>query len=260
MRKMMAVLLVLVIAASLAACGQATKTIYVQTESVRTIGEAQILMKYEYGSDGVPVSMKTYFNDTLYQSIVYRTSGGVQYLTITDSQGNTTMQSTQQKFDDAGRLIQTSSSISGSEVSYTNYTYDDNGVLVSAVAVTAEGTVHYTYTYDEKGNLASEIQQNQDDGSYQRKEFSYGEHGYVVKESTFLAEDVLDSYMEVTYANEYTEKTLTYYTADGEPTGEVVVATYDEHGNIVKELRSYDGEVAMTTVNTYVAMEVPVEK
>lgn len=257
MKKMMAVLLVLVMAASLAACTQATETIYVQTESMRTVGEARIQMKYEYGNDGTPVSMKTYFNDSLYQSIVYRTSGGVQYLTITDAQGNVTMQSTETKYDDAGRMIQASSSIGGSEVSYTNYTYDDNGVLTAAVSVTAAATNHYTYVYDASGKLISEVRKNQNNGEYQRKDLVYNAAGNVVKESTYSAEDVLDSYVEITYANNNTEKTLTYYSGDGQPTGEVVVETYDENGNKVKEVSTVDGEVVMTIVNTYVAMEVP---
>lgn len=259
MKKMMAMLLVLVMAASLAACTQATETIYVQTESVRTIGEAQIQMKYEYGTDGTPVSLKTYFNDSLYQSIAYRTSGGVQYLSITDAQGNVTMQSTETKYDDAGRMIQISSSIGGTEVSYTNYTYDDNGVLTASISVTAAATIHYTYAYDASGNMVSELQKNQNDGSYQRKDLVYNEAGNVVKESIYSAEDVLDSYVEISYANNNTVKTLTYFKGDGQPTGEVVVETYDENGNKIKEESSVDGKVVMTIVNTYVAMEVPVK-
>ncbi len=259
MKKMMAVLLVLVMAASLAACTQATETIYVQTQSLRTIGEAEIRMEYEYSDDGTPVSVKTYFNDKLYQTTVARTSGGVQYLTITDADGNSSTQATETKYDENGNLLQVTTSIGGTEAAYTNYTYDENGVLLSTVSVTASAVINTTYTYDEDGNLVSELQKNQNAGTYQRKDFVYNEQGYVVKESTYSAEDVLDGYVEITYANGDTEKTLTYYGGDGEPTGEVVVETYDEHGNKVGETTSVDGEVAMTIVNTYVALEVPVK-
>ena len=259
MKKMMAVLLVLVMAASLAACTQATETIYVQTQSLRTIGEAEIRMEYEYSDDGTPLSVKTYFNDKLYHTTAARTSGGVQYLTITDADGNSSTQATETKYDENGNLLQVTTSIGGTEAAYTNYTYDENGVLLSTVSVTASAVINTTYTYDEDGNLVSELQQNQNDGTYQRKDFVYNEQGYVVKESTYSAEDVLDGYVEITYANGDTEKTLTYYGGDGEPTGEVVVETYDEHGNKVGETTAVDGEVAMTIVNTYVALEVPVK-
>ncbi len=259
MKKMMAVLLVLVMAASLAACTQATETIYVQTQSLRTYGEAEVRMEYTYAEDGTPVSVKTYFNGELYQSSSTRVSGGIQYLTITDAKGNTTTQSTEQKYDDQGRLIQSSSSIGGTEVAYTNYTYNDAGQVAGTVSVTAAASIHTAYTYDANGNLTSELRQNQNDGTYQRKDFVYNEAGDVVKESTYSAEDVLDGYVEISYANGKAEKTMTYYGADGEPTGEVYVETYDEHGNKVKEVATLDGEVIMTIVNTYVAMEVPVK-
>lgn len=260
MKKTIVLLLVLVMAASLAACTQAkTETIYVQTQSLRTIGEAEIRMEYGYGDDGTPVSVKTYFNDKLYQSTTSRTSGGMQYLTITDADGNSSTQSSQTKYDENGNLLQVSTSIGGTEVAYTNYSYDDDGVLLSTVSVTAAATIHTRYTYDENGNLIQELQQNQNDGTYQRKDFAYNEKGYVSRESIYSAEDVLDSYVEITYADGDTQKTLTYYGGDGEPTGEVVVETYDEHGNKVGETTTVDGEVAMTIVNTYVAMEVPVK-
>jgi len=258
MKKMMAVLLVLVMAASLAACTQATETIYVHTESLRTIGEAEIKMVYAYSDDGTPISVKTYFNGDLYQTTSTRVSGGIQYLTITDADGNTTTQSTEQKYDDNGRLVQSSSSVGGTEVAYTNYTYDDAGMLVGTVSVTAASTVHAEMTYDANGNLISEVRRDQNSGAYQRKEYAYDAEGRLVKESTYSAEDVLDGYVVSTY-NGSTEKTLTYYGADDEPTGEVYVETYDEHGNKIKEVATLDGEVIMTIVNTYVAMEVPVK-
>ena len=126
MKKFLAVLLVLVIAASLAACtATATKTIYVQTESVRTIGANKIRMNYEYSSNGAPVSLKTYLNDKLYQTITYRVSGGLQYLTLTNSEGTSTTQCNETKYDEKGRVMQISTTIGGSDVSYTNYTYND---------------------------------------------------------------------------------------------------------------------------------------
>lgn len=259
MRKLMAVLLALVLAVSLTACNQAkTETIYVQTESLRTIGENEIRMEYEYGKDGTAIAMKTYFNDKLYQSTVSRTSGGIQYLTITDADGNSSTQATESKYDDQGRLLQVTTSIAGTEAAYTNYTYDDEGRLTGTVSVTASAVINTTYTYDDHGRLTSALEQNQNTGAYSRQDYEYDADGDVIKQSTFSAEDTLKEYMLISYNADKSEKTITYYNGDGEATNEVVVETYDAHGNKIKAVTTMDGEVAMTVVNTYEAMEVPV--
>lgn len=261
MRKMIAMLLVMVLAVSLTACTQAkTETIYVQTQSLRTIGDNEIRMEYEYSENGTPVSIKTYFNDKLYQSTTSRTSGGIQYLTITDADGNSSTQATENKYDDQGKLLQVSTSIGGTEAAYTNYTYDTDGRLAGTVSVTAAAVIDTTYTYDDSGNLTSVLEKNQNAGTYSRTDYVYNESGDVIKESIFSGEDTLDAYMEISYNADKSEKTITYYGGDGKATGEVVVETYDAHGNKVKAVTTVDGEVAMTTVNTFMALEVPVEE
>lgn len=258
MKKMMAVLLVLVIAASMAACQANTKTIYVQTQSLRTIGAVEIRMDYTYSNDGTPVSVETYFNDQLYQTSDVRVSGGLQYLTITDANGNSTTQATEYIYDDNGNLIRETTFVGGSQVAYINYTYDDNGNLVKTVSA-ADVITNTTYTYDASGNLIQQLQEIPADESYLRRDFAYNEKNYVIRESTYSAEDVLDGYVEIAYADDDTEKTMTYFDAEGKPTGEVVVETYDEHGNKILEVTTMDGEEVMRIVNTYVAMEVPVK-
>ena len=260
MKKMMAVLLVLVLAASFTACAQATETIYVQTETVRTIGQNVIRMSYEYSDSGVPVSMETYFNDNLYQTILYRTSGGLQFLTITDKDGNESTQSTETKYDDEGRVIQVTTSIGGTEAAYTNYTYDDAGRLTDTVSVTASAVINTAYTYDDNDNLISALEENETTGEYTRTDYEYNADGKVVKKSTYSAEDTMVEAMEVSYSADYSEQTITYLDANGEPSGEVVVETYDEHGNNIKSVTTIDGEVAMVIETTFVAMEVPVKE
>lgn len=260
MKKMMAVLLVLVLAASLAACAQATETIYVQTESVRTIGQNVIRMEYEYSDDGTPISIKTYFNDKLYQTTSSRTSGGIQYLTITDADGNSSTQATENKYDADGKLLQVSTSIGGTEAAYTNYSYDDNGRLASTVSVTASAVINTTYTYDDNDNLLSALEENQNSGDYLRKDYEYDADGDVIKQSTYTAEDTLEEYVTVSYNADKSEKTFTYYKGDGTASGEVVVETYDEYGNNIKSVTTFDGEVAMTIESTFVALEVPVKE
>lgn len=258
MKKFLAVLLILVIAASLTACA-ATETIYVKTESVRTIGTTVIRMLYEYSDTGVPVSLKTYLNDNLYQSISYRTSGGMQYLTMTDSAGNTSTQCNETVYDDNGRVIEIVTTVGGTEVACTKYTYNDKDQVVTVVALDSETTVNTNYTYDEQGRVVSELQQNETDGTYTRKDVVYNEKGNIIKESTYSAEDVLDSYLEISYTDDGLQKTTTYFNADGEATGEVMVETFDENGNVILSVTSMDGEEAMRIDNTYIALEVPVE-
>lgn len=259
MKKMMAALLVLVMAVSLAACTQATETIYVQTESLRTIGEAEIKMVYAYSDDGTPISVKTYFNGKLSQTSDTRISGGIQYLTFTDADGNSMVQTITQKLDDSGRVIQTSNSVSGTEVAYTNYTYADNGQVATMVNVTASEVTTTTYTYDDKDNVISILEQTQNAGEYSRKDYEYNAAGDLVKLSTYCGEEALEGYMEASINADRTEQTITYFDAEGKPTGEVVVETYDANGNKIKEVTTVDGEVVMTIINTYQALEVPVK-
>ena len=261
MKKIMALLLIFVIAASLVACGQTeTETIYVQTESVRTIGENQIRMEYAYSDTGVPLSLKSYLNNKLYQTIDYRISNGLQFLTVTDSEGNITTQSTETKYDDKGRVMQVTSAVGGTEVAYTNYTYDDNDKLISTMAVTASASVYTTYTYGDNGWVVSTLAVDQNTGKYTRTDYVYNEAGDVIKESIFSAEDTMAEAKTISYNADKSEITTTYLDGAGEPTGEVTVDYYDEHGNKVKSVTTINGEVAMTTVNTFEAMEVPVTK
>lgn len=259
MKKIMAILLVLVMATSLAACGEKTVTIYVQTQSLRTIGDVEIRMEYGYSDDGTPLSVMTYFDDQLYQTTTTRISKGVQYVTTTDSEGNSSVQSMESLYDDKGQLIQMSTWYGVTEAAKTRYSYDDQGNIVKAVTTSGEETITTTYTYDENGNLVTQLQVNEQDGTYLRRESEYNENAFVIRESNYSGEDVLEGYVEITYGQENTEKTMTYYDGEGNPTGEVVVETYDENGNKVKEVTIVDGEVTMTIVNTYVAMEVPVK-
>ena len=114
-------------------------------------------------------------------------------------------------------------------------------------------------TYDENGNLLVQLQVNEKEETYLRMEAKYNEDNYVIEERTYSAEDVLDGYVEISYAKDNTEKTLTYYDGEGKATGEVAVKTFDDRGNEIQEVISKDGEVIQTTVNTYIMMEVPVK-
>lgn len=262
MKKITAAILALVLALCLGACGEQvkTETIYVQTQSVRTIYQQEIRMEYTYSEKGAPLSVKTYFNDELYQTASTRTSNGVSYLTIVDYEGNESVQTTETQYDDNGNVSQIEISVAGTAVSRTTYTYDDNGNVLTASNVTSLGTVSTSYTYDENGNVISKEEDDGSTGEFTRTEYAYDERSYVTEERTYDAEGVLQSSIRYAYEADDSGRTLTYYGADGEPTGEVETYVYDEHGNVIEQTTTVDGEVAQKTVNTYVAMEVPVEE
>lgn len=259
MKKIIAALLALTLMLCLTACGGAkTETIYVQTQSVRTIGEAVIRTEYTYGKTGRLVTMKMYFNDELYQTMSNRTSNGVVYMTITDAEGNSYIQSSVTTYDSEGRLSKMEIYSSGSTVTRTSYTYDDQDRILTEETLTTEGTTKTAYTYDEAGNVIAMESANADTGEFVRIEYTYDDRGYVTLEKELDQEGAVLSSIAYTYEGE-SVRIQTHYDDQGEPTGQVDRLEYDEHGNLVKETTMQDGEVAQTIVSTYEAMEVPVE-
>lgn len=262
MKKLTAAVLALVLALAMTACGnmEKTKTIYVHTQSVRTIGEQEIRSEYTYSPKGTPVTVKTYFNDKLYQTASTRTSGGVNYLTVKDREGNESTQTTNTIYDDNGNVASVEISVAATTVSRTRYTYDDQNRVLTANTVTSQGNTDTSYTYDANGNVTEQIVDDATDGSYTRTVYTYNDRNYVQEEKSYDRDGVLQGGIVYTYQGDNTGRTATYYDAEWEPTGEVVESTYDEHGNLIREVSSMDGEVIQTIVNTYEAMEVPVEE
>lgn len=260
MKKLIAALLALTLILSLTACGETepqTETIYVQTQSVRTIGEGVIRTDYTYGKTGKPVTIKLYLNDILYRSVAYRTSNGVSYMTVTDSNGESTTQTTNTVYDDQGRVSILEISVGATTVSRSKYVYDENDRVIKAETLTASGTVTTVYEYDANGEtIAQEVSDTNDD-SFARTEYTYDERGYVTKECVLNKDGALVSASVYTYEGEQV-RIQTKLNSNEQPTGEVVRCEYDEHGNLVKEITYIDDEVAQTIVNVYEAMEVPV--
>lgn len=260
MKKVVAILLVLLMLAMLTACGQKTEQTYVLKESLRTIGEAELRTDYVYAKDGTVAQIKIYLNGDLMRTTVNRTSNGLQYVSVTEANGQVSTQTIESVHNDAGQLVLVTTVYGGMTTVTTKYTYNDQGQVVKVVSAGPDGETVTTYTYDEQGNPICQLQINEKAEAYLRIEAVYDDNSFVIKESTYSAEDVLDGYVEISYAKENTEKTLTYYDGAGNPTGQVVVKTFDENGNEIQEVISRNGEVAQTTVNTYVMMEVPVKE
>lgn len=262
MRKIAAALLALALILGMTACGlfEKTETIYVQTQSLRTIGEQVIRMEYTHSQTGVPISVKTYFNDVLYQTASTRTSGGVTYQTIVDSDGETTTQMTTYTRDDRGNVTMLEITVGTTTVSRTIYTYDDQDRVINGNTVTSLGTTDVSYTYDAAGNIAEKISDDDANSTYTRTVYTYDQRNYVLEEKAYDESGALKSSMTYTYAEDGKGRTIVYYDADGNPTGEKVECFYDNHGNLIKEITSLNDEVLQTIVNTYEALEVPVEE
>ena len=260
MKKLVAILLILVLAASVTACGPKTQEVYVMTESLRTIGEAEVRTEYSYAQDGTVTEIKLYLNDQVMRTTVNRVSNGIQYVTVKDSSGTISNQAVESVYNEAGQLTLVTTIYDGMNTVTNQYTYNEAGNVSKIVTKSPDGEVVTTYTYDENGNLISQLQIDDAEDTYLRVDSVYNEESYVIKESTYSAENVLESYVEILYAKNNTEKTTTHFDGEGNPTGEVVITTYDEHGNPVKEVTPIDGEVAQTVINTYVMMEVPVKE
>ena len=262
MRKITAVLLALILILSLTACGlmEKTETIYVHMRSERTIAGQVIRMEYEYSPAGTPISVKTYFNDVLYQTASTRTSGGMTYQTIVDKDGNSTTQSTTYTKDDQGNVVMLEISVGTTPVSRTRYTYDDQNRMTNSNTVTTLGITDISYSYDAAGNVAEQIVDDATEKAYTRTVYTYDDRGYVLEEKVYDKDGALTGSIQYTYGENGLSKTAVFMDAEGKATGEKVESTYDEHSNLVKEVTTMDGEVVQTIINTFVAMEVPVEE
>ena len=259
MKKVVAILLVLLMLAGLTACGPKSKQIFVLDESVRTIGTVVLRTDYIHAKDGSVAKIEIYLNDQRMRTTVNRTSNGIQYVTVTEADGSSSTQAIESLYNDAGQMVMQTTIYGGMNTITTKYTYDERGNLVKVVSTAPNSETVTTYTYDENGNLLVQLQVNEKEETYLRMEAKYNEDNYVIEERTYSAEDVLDGYVEISYAKDNTEKTLTYYDGEGKATGEVAVKTFDDRGNEIQEVISKDGEVIQTTVNTYIMMEVPVK-
>lgn len=261
MKRITAVLLVLVLVLAMTACGnvEKTKTIYVEVQSLRTLAGQEIRTEYTYSPKGNPLTVKTYFNDKLYQSASTRTSGGVNYLTIVDLEGNETTQTTNTIRDENGNVASVEINVGGNLVSRTRYTYDDQNRVLTANTVTTMGDTDIAYAYDANGNLIEQIKDDASEGTYVRTVYTYDDRNYVQDEKSYDRDGVLQGSIVYAYQGD-TSRTATAYDAEGNATGEVIECTYDAHGNLIKEVAYMDGEVIQTIVKTYEAMEVPVEE
>lgn len=260
MKKITAMLLALCVALTLAACGPKTETIYVQTQSVRTIYNQTIRTDYTYSDSGELLTTTLYFNDELYYQISRRTSNGVVYVTTTDAEGNESVQTSITTYDENGNVLCVEQGYSGNTTALTNYTYDENGNLLTAVTETSDSVTDTVYTYNENGSVISKETTTtyEDATTVTRMEYTYDENGYVVQEKEFDGDGVCLGYIVYTYVDDNTGRTITYYNGDGTATGEVEISTYDGNGLLVETRTTLDGELAQTITYTYEALEIPV--
>lgn len=260
MKRIVAALLFLVMALSLAACGEQTETIYVISESTRTVYGQEIKTVHTYSDNGNLIKTEMYLAGELYQTLSRRTSQGVVFITVTDRNGKESTQATRTTYDEKGNPLVVETSVGESVTSRVNYTYDENGNVLTVKTTTAGGVSLTTYTYDDRGNVTSRIVTVEgDETKTETTTYAYDERDYVTLEETVDVQGNPVRKMVHEY-QENANRTTTYYGSDGEPDGQVVTSEYDERGNLVKETTVIDGEVAQVIVNTYIALEVPVKE
>ncbi len=260
MKRFYALLLLVCLVLTLAACGQQTKTVYVKTKVVTTILGRELRYEYTYSANGKPKTIKSYLDGELYQSASSRTNGNINYLTLTDRNDKQQVQTTEYFYDDQGRVIEEDIYINGYSSTNNTYTYDEAGHLVKILAKGTNATVTTEYTYDENGLVTAQTQTvTGEEPDFSHIVYTYNEKGWVILEQIYGEDQVLESYNEYVYEGEF-HSVMTTFRGDGTPDGTVTAKTFDEHGNLIEELITIDGEEAQKTVNTYEAMEVPVDE
>lgn len=259
MKKFVAVLLLLCMLLCLAACGSKTETVYLKMESLRTVYGNEIRTVYTYSDTGSPLTTKIYFQDTLRSSTSVRVSNGITYMTVTDSSGNESTQSYEYKYDEAGNVTQYEVSSGGSVYNRVNYTYDDEGKMLTMTSVTSTGTTLTEYSYDENGNLVTMVTSCEETETYTRLECTYNEDNRSVREAFYDAEGALQEYVTYEYEDDGKVITAIEYNGDDTPNGTVITYVYDEHNNLIRQTTVIDGEEAEVIVNTYEAIEVLVK-
>lgn len=261
MKKLTALLLILCVTLTLAACGgepagptePETKTVYLLATQV-----------YDYeGEDITDITIKYDYDE----------KGNITK--ITQSEGEQEMVVTC-VCDESGKLM-SRTMVTGETTIVTKYTYDENGNMTNQTTYTNEEvTQSFAYTYDEQGRQISVTSESRD--LERVTTYTYGEHelpiamsvtqnGVVVQTTTFTlneegkhtaavnagADGEVATKLEVVYEGSTETRTTT------DTQGNVIqtqVRTYDENGNVIQE-KVTSHYFSYTCTYTYITMEVP---
>ena len=212
---------------------------------IKTISTDGSVREYTYDDDGNVIKDISYSGETpMY---------GYEY--AFDKKGNmikkTVLQNTNPDFDDLSMRFT------------VDYTYDENGNLITALETTSGGSKYQIdYIYDESGKLIREVNPI-DDGMVTIVEYAYDESDKLLKETNYYNEYVIDytydsngnlikekrsgksASLDYTYEYIYDgdllikENHLSYFNSVSSEVKTTIDYTYDEMGNLIKKILDY---------------------
>lgn len=188
-----------------------------------------------------------------YAAITYTDSGREWLYTYPEGRTMTVRET----WDEAGNLLLWECIENGEVESYTEYTYNEQGWMLSYTTVYVhEGTpLSGTYEYDDRGNqiLALEYSGEELMG---RTEREFDEQNRKIKAVYY---DVLS---DLAFTHEYTWEGNTETAVQFESNGQedmTTVTTYDDEGNILREETRLADKIVRCVVYTYESFDIPVQ-
>ena len=201
------------------------------TEDTLAFSEGSTKSKiYEYDSENRMIKMIEVDNGDMANAMIYEWSYNEDGLLAKESFESAYGGGyNEYEYDENGKLI--SETVMDGGLSYVTYYYDENGNLARSIREPEEGYdglyIIETYFYDGNGNLIKKIHDRKtSDGSavlYDIHEYTYNADGLMIRDH-FTSTNHLTPDRGYESVNEY---------------------TYDEYGNVIKELYDYYGDVSI---------------
>lgn len=232
-----------------------TITREVRMASLDENGEERWFREYtydEYGRLSTEREVSGTGQETFFATVTYHDTGEGLEIRYTDAQGRVT--TTRETRDGRGNLVRCEYLVDGTVDYFTVYTYDDAGNLTSEETHYSgdPGVPRIEYTYDGQGNRT-------------------GHYEYDGEELTGWSETVFDAGGRRTetcfYGFDGELASRTQYTWEGsteigsgmDPDGTVymvILSTYDEDGNLMRQETQQEGCVISCTEYTYESFEI----
>lgn len=263
MKRKIAIMMVLVIALSLAACGNSTaatgngstdpKTEWRMTSRTSENGTNVEKLEYVYDEDGMPTEIISYLNgEELMRSTPTHDEKG-QILTCSYIISGMTYEETA-TYNENGKALSVTQNINNGQMfSEVTYTYDDKGNMMTQTSKSiydmGDGTkqeeiIVTTFTYDDKGNqIRQDITMNGQLMAY--AEISYNTEGKVIQQASYSSDGTLTNSAEIAY--EGNKAIQTTKMGDGTVVG-TYTRVFDEHENVIEMIVDYSGVTSKETM------------
>lgn len=228
------------------------------TEPAQTAAQEQVYLLSQMtklDENGTALWHRQYRYDTLgrLSSVVETASDGSDSSTVTYTYSADATSREQCGTDAAGNAYTIHETLNeANQVTWSEYIQENIAVSVT------------TYTYDAMGRLSTEETRYSEDSSVLRIEYSYDEQGNLLDQYQYL-DAQLAGWEETSYDADGHRTQICYYDADGMPISNiictwegnteirsysgsdslraVIITTYDDHGNILREETQQDGDV-----------------